>query len=510
MSTDVPTAASYLMESLPSPAAATPEAAETKLDNSVAPKLLSEQADVAPESNGPEPTEQETLQEPTTEEALIKAQEPEAPPADTETTTNENEPQETEAQALQRQLGLLPTALVLAKVKGFRPWPAMVLAEEILPSNILLLKPKSIKLARKPTSPVIVIPVRFFSDDTYIWIKSCDLRLLTKEDIDSYLEKKGNAKKQDILTDAYRLAQNPPDMYEFNMWGSRGPPPMDDTLGSEGESGDEPKPKKLKLSIKLKKPKNATKATKTAPKQSRTAKPTRTAKLIEPASLEDSEDEFSESQEGFDSDWGLDELQYDYETGDFVFDDDTEQQRFCLEFPDAALLADALASTTDQLADLEERVTPVLLLGHVPNEKRLVADLREIKRFVLRDEFPIVAFTRSQLFRVLLLTMHKPAERFPYALVRSEIANIFRGVDLEACTVSEADLEEPKEPEQTEEPEEIGEVEEVEVKSETPTAENLEEGSVLDSPKLEGAKLDGQNGTSEHSGPKPELAEQTV
>ncbi|EGV66657.1 hypothetical protein CANTEDRAFT_112378, partial [Yamadazyma tenuis ATCC 10573] len=57
-----------------------------------------------------------------------------------------------------------PTSIVLAKVKGYPPWPAMVLDEMILPDHILARRPKTVKLPpkRKNQGPVLILPVRFF------------------------------------------------------------------------------------------------------------------------------------------------------------------------------------------------------------------------------------------------------------------------------------------------------------------------------------------------------------
>lgn len=99
-----------------------------------------------------------------------------------------------------------PTSIVLAKVKGYPAWPAMVLDESLLPEHISNKKPKS--KTNPPTSissptpqspskkkPSIIVPVRFFSDDTYIWINTNDLKPLTKQMIQDYFSTSSKKEK---------------------------------------------------------------------------------------------------------------------------------------------------------------------------------------------------------------------------------------------------------------------------------------------------------------------------
>lgn len=155
----------------------------------------------------------------------------------------------------------VPGSVVLAKVKGYAPWPAMVLNPEVLPENVLSLKPKH---------GIYFTPVRFFADDTYIWIKNGDLKELSADAILKYLEKhddssekevasttsttteplekrdseptepvtteaskpesakkvKKKSKKELLLLEAYKLANEPPSIEVFVKYGSSGEPPL--------------------------------------------------------------------------------------------------------------------------------------------------------------------------------------------------------------------------------------------------------------------------------------------
>uniref|UniRef100_A0A060T3Z5 ARAD1A13156p n=1 Tax=Blastobotrys adeninivorans TaxID=409370 RepID=A0A060T3Z5_BLAAD len=99
-----------------------------------------------------------------------------------------------------------PGDVVLAKVKGYAPWPAMVLSDESLPEGVLAARPKN-----RPE----VHCVRFFVDSTYAWNSLTDLKPLSPEDATAYLEKKKSTKRDKSLNAAYEVAANPPSLDEF-------------------------------------------------------------------------------------------------------------------------------------------------------------------------------------------------------------------------------------------------------------------------------------------------------
>lgn len=345
---------------------------------------------------------------------------------------------------LQSQLGLDPTTIVLAKVKGYRAWPAMVLDFQILPENIKNMRPKLVKQGKKQKVPLIVVPVRFFADDTYIWIKLADLKLLGRPEIDEFLAKRANAKKHDILIDAYRLAQHPPDMEEFNKWGSAGPPPdvPETTEDIFDEEDEEPPQKKLKLKISVKKPTQKT----TKPK-AKAATPKKTKNTEEDPGFADYEeferelDESStQSDPEYDSDWGVGEEDFDFETGDYLFENEDEQRQFSLEFPKARELSTSLQHYNKILLATHKLLAPMLLLEEKYNEKEVLAQLKEIDGLVSSGEVPKVAFTKSKLFRALVLTAHKPKEFFSHDKVREKIEDILARVSLSACQLTVEDL----------------------------------------------------------------------
>lgn len=340
---------------------------------------------------------------------------------------------ETDLKRLRRELDLEPRRIVLAKVKGYRAWPGMVLDEALLPENIQALKPKTLKLAKKLKKPVIIIPVRFFYDDTYIWMKSCDVSPLNSEAIEIYLAKKTNAKK-DTLTDAYKLAKDPPDMLDFITWGSTGRPPTPEPGAEDAEATDsdisgEPQRKKLKLKFKIKRKQVAKKASNT----------TVHANMVKDSSNEPNED-FEEDAEGFDSDWGLDEGKFDFQSGDYIFDDEEEQKAYFSKFPTASELAANLSVYQSRFAGLHFLVSPQLMLEEEGDEKKVMAELRKVEKLVGLADTPLIAFRKSPLYRVLLLTVHKPAEVSKSETVRMYIGKIFGKISLQPCVITTDDL----------------------------------------------------------------------
>ncbi|KAF3985143.1 hypothetical protein FT663_05289 [Candidozyma haemuli var. vulneris] len=368
---------------------------------------------------------------------------------------------------LQEELGLTPKTIVLAKVKGYRAWPAMVLDEEILPENIKKLKPKSVKQQKK-SSPTILVPVRFFSDDTYIWIRNHDLKILLDEEIQSFLDKHATAgkRKDELLVFAYELAKDPPDMQQFNLWGSRGQPEVSDSLEEE-EEVEEPPQKKLKLKLSLKgskdKSKKATKATKAtkASKAKETKKTTTKSQAKAPAkkkattkktapkeerytSYEEYEKDLENANESdleddeYGSDWGLGESVYDFETGDYIFDNEKEQKHFVNEFPSSAQLQEDSAYYNEQFDNIFQKVAPTLLDGELKNENAIIKELRAAGKFA--EEAPLAVFTKSPLYRCLLVAAHKPEEKLPFQKIKDAIKTLLKNFSLDTCELTMEDL----------------------------------------------------------------------
>lgn len=303
-----------------------------------------------------------------------------------------------------------PTTIVLAKVKGYPHWPAMILEESLLPSYVLDKKPKGKK---------ITLPVRFFSDDTYIWMKVEDIKLLKPETIDEFLSK---TRKDKLLTYAYELAKDPMDMELFVNYGSRGKPllpvepdhyeQLEEEEEEEAVSEDEVKPKKRapKKTTKSKKP--VAKKTKEEPKK-RGRKPaekeTKRIKL-----------EFK-----YDDDWGIEEdLDDMIAEGNYIFDDKQQEKQFLQEFPSSKVLTQEIDEHNEFLEKLTNRFyktipkeifEPVEIetngesnghmngqknginghKNHLPEQTKILKELRS-------KEIPILILLKSKIFKLLI------------------------------------------------------------------------------------------------------------
>lgn len=91
----------------------------------------------------------------------------------------------------------VPGTSLIARVKGYPAWPAVVVDEQDLPERVRKAKP----------SKKVVIPVLFYSDNSFLWISPQDGELLSKEQA----EKTSKAKVKRSLRDAYVIAANPPE-----------------------------------------------------------------------------------------------------------------------------------------------------------------------------------------------------------------------------------------------------------------------------------------------------------
>ncbi|GCF01675.1 hypothetical protein ZYGM_000324 [Zygosaccharomyces mellis] len=133
-----------------------------------------------------------------------------------------------------------PTDVVLAKVKGFPAWPAMIIPTEIIPSNVLkgrreieedtddeskYIEYSSSLKFRKFDKTKNQYCVKFFWDDSYIWLKPNDMKPLGVQDCNSWL--KSGKKKNKKLVQAFEMASKGSqsiDVWEFVEYGSAGRP----------------------------------------------------------------------------------------------------------------------------------------------------------------------------------------------------------------------------------------------------------------------------------------------
>ncbi|EDK36295.2 hypothetical protein PGUG_00393 [Meyerozyma guilliermondii ATCC 6260] len=314
-----------------------------------------------------------------------------------------------------------PTSVVLAKVKGYPPWPAMVLDESLLPQNILDKRPKNVrqKSGRKGRGKdVTVLPVRFFSDDTYIWIKDNELKPMTQQMIDAHLSS-DKKRKDKLLEKAYQLAKNPPDMKEFVTWGSRGPPKnqkldpeyeeedveMEEDLVDEEEveddeieeeEDDDEEDEEIVYGRRRKKQK--------------TAKKEKVTKKVKQ----------DKNELGYDSDWGLTDDEADPES--YIFEDE-EQQKFDKKFPKAADITERLQEAQEEFQGVSFEITSLLLEEEI-DEKEVVRALASVRKL----DVPYTLLAKSNLFRVLVLTARKPHDTFPYTKLKKEVNKVLESV----------------------------------------------------------------------------------
>lgn len=335
-----------------------------------------------------------------------------------------------------------PTSVVLAKVKGYPPWPAMVLEELILPEYITNKKPKSISGPKtKSGKPIAILPVRFFSDDTYIWIKTSDINPLTVDMIEAFLSKPSK-RKDNLLQSAYELAKNPLDMELFVKYGSSGKPPPepepveemdvdeedDEEEEDDGDGGDgeEPPRKRKKPGPKSKgktlgsgsteskkrgkpgpKPKTGTKASKAGTKASG-AKSGSKAKLSAKSSAKSSANTKKSTTkpkpepEEIDPDWGIEQNIKDlYKEGNYIFENKSEQMQFQNEFPTGETISGDLSIKTKKFHEISHKLVPKLLDLTIDNETETL-----LKKS-LSIHFPKALVLKSKLFKVLVLTNRK-------------------------------------------------------------------------------------------------------
>ncbi|KAA8908162.1 hypothetical protein TRICI_004816 [Trichomonascus ciferrii] len=81
------------------------------------------------------------------------------------------------------------------------------MTEELTPSGVMKAKPKGAK-------GKAVWPVRFFVDGSYMWGGEKELKALSKDDAQAYVDKPKN-KRDKTLLEAYRVATNPPSMEDL-------------------------------------------------------------------------------------------------------------------------------------------------------------------------------------------------------------------------------------------------------------------------------------------------------
>lgn len=293
--------------------------------------------------------------------------------------------------------GFKPTDVVLAKVKGYPQWPAMVLDESILPDYVLQKKPKTLKIPpKKKNLPFIyVIPVRFFSDDTYIWIKSNEIQFLTTEMINNFLEKP-KRRKDNLLESAYQLAKNPLDMELFVKYGSSGKPApkyesesesellsestneSDMSMTDESDDYSDAPPKKKAKTTKAKPSKAKSKAKPVKEKATKAKPGPKPKKKPLPQEIDD------------DSDWGVDEdFEENFKQGNYIFENIEQEKRFLKEQLTSNELTKQLNQSSKQFNKASDKLIGQLLevIDYVSEKERAIKEERELKLKELREKF---------------------------------------------------------------------------------------------------------------------------
>ncbi|KAK7050101.1 PWWP domain-containing protein [Favolaschia claudopus] len=89
--------------------------------------------------------------------------------------------------------------VVLAKVRGYPQWPAMVVDPEAVPQGISRERPKNTKTA--------VYCVRYFPQGDYSWLGAKELERLTEKEINAFVN--DQSKKEGDLKEGYKTALDP-------------------------------------------------------------------------------------------------------------------------------------------------------------------------------------------------------------------------------------------------------------------------------------------------------------
>ncbi|RLV92515.1 ISWI one complex protein 4 [Spathaspora sp. JA1] len=342
-----------------------------------------------------------------------------------------------------------PTTIVLAKVKGYPAWPAMVLDEAALPDHILAKRPKTKSTATTTTAisansspkkksnvaPALILPVRFFSDDTYIWINSHDIKLLSRDSIEEYFSSSSKKRRRDnLLETAYQLASDPPDMELFIKYGSRAAPPEEEEEEEQVQNVQEAqKPPRKKPGPKPK--------PKPEPKPRGKPGPKPKEKKPDPKKLaaEKKKQEEKKLLAEYDSDWGLEDLNvYDLKTGDYIFETEQKQESFFDQIPDATTIQNDLTKISNKFQKLEDKLVELLLSENDINQDVIIGQLSLLENML--NQLPKTVIYKSKLLRVLILTKRKPAEIFGHDQIKQKIDKILKKLDLAVRENTESEL----------------------------------------------------------------------
>ncbi|KAL6451480.1 IOC4 ISWI one complex protein 4 [Candida maltosa Xu316] len=300
----------------------------------------------------------------------------------------------------------------------------MVLDESLLPAHILAKQPKS----KSSKSSNKIVPVRFFSDDTYIWINTNDIKPLNSESIQEYFTKSSSKRRKDTLLDtAFELANNPPDMNVFIKYGSKGEPDEE-----EEEEEDEV------LSIPAKKKQRQQSSKKSQPIKKEPSTPKKKVEVKKKTNV---------VVEEVDNDWGLDEFnRYDVEHGNFIYESEQEQNKVFSKVENSIN-----AALLKKFKSIESKIIESLLSDTIDFSK-IEESLNELNGIL--HKLPTSVISKSKLLRCLILAIRKRDDSLD-TTKKGKISKVLvrLGIDVRENTEEEMTEKQEEEKEPTVEPE---------------------------------------------------------
>lgn len=308
-----------------------------------------------------------------------------------------------------------PKTIVLAKVKGYPAWPAMVLDAALLPSHILNKRPMNKQHEPTPN----ILPIKFFSDDTYIWIKSGDLKPLSKDDIAAHFVQSSQKRRKDtVLEQAFKLAQDPLDMKEFIKYGSKGAPEGVDIDEDEEDEEDD-------VVVKI--------------------PPRKKQKVVAPAdkrSLAEAKKEAErELLAQYDSDWGVQDInKYSIKEGNYIYDSLEEQKTVFAKIPDTNEFAELYGKPIEKFKKIEEDILEQLLSEDADTDE-LCHLLTQLLNLI--SKIPRSVITKSKLLRALILDQRKQCSDDDNGLLqfKDKTSKILKRLGIEVRENTEEELE---------------------------------------------------------------------
>ncbi|KAI5959717.1 uncharacterized protein KGF55_004949 [Candida pseudojiufengensis] len=324
------------------------------------------------------------------------------------------------------------SSIVLAKVKGYPAWPAMVLEESLLPDHIFAKKPK-FKSQSSESEPT-VLPIKFFNDDTYFWMKTNDLKPLSKDDIAIHFAQSSQKRRKDnVLETAFEMASNPLDMETFIKFGSHGEPSEEDFDIFEDTIEVKAPPKKKQKT-------STTTTTKKHPKLKIILK-----KDPKKEQLVREKEEERKLMLEYDSDWGIDDFnKYDKLEGNYIYETKQKQQDLFSKIPDSQELIEIYNEALERYKTLEFKFLSDYLIDESESEsinyKSLQKDLKEFDKMI--DEIPKSIITKSKILRLLILNQRKsPLEEKDAIQFYKNVEKVLKKLEIVVRENTEEDFE---------------------------------------------------------------------